>query len=76
MPITPDPQLAAALTAAAKEQGVSPEAFALVILRERFLPSSLPIQPRDDWERGLLAIARDCGAPLPGTTYGRDEMYE
>jgi len=76
MVITPDPELEAALTAAAQKEGVAPEAFALVVLRERFLPSSLPIEPRDDWERGLLALATDCGAPNPDTTYGREEMYD
>jgi hypothetical protein len=76
MVITPDPELEAALTAAAKEQGVSPEAFALVILRERFLPSSLPIQPRDDWERGLLAMAKDCGVSPPASAFSREEIYD
>lgn len=45
MVISPDPELEAALTAAAQKQGVAPEAFALVVLRERFLPSSLPFEP-------------------------------
>ena len=76
MTITPDPELEAALTAAAQKQGVRPEAFALVILRERFLPSSLPIEPRDDWERGLLALATDCGVSLPDSALSREEMYD
>ena len=76
MVITLDPELEAALTAAAQKQGVPPERFALVILRERFLPSSLPIEPRDDWERGLLAAAVDCGVAPPDSAFSREELYD
>jgi hypothetical protein len=68
--------LEAALTELAQKQAGTPERLALIALRARFLPESLPIQPRDDWELGLLAIATDCGQPLPDTTYSREEMYD
>jgi hypothetical protein len=76
MVITPDPQLEAALTAAAQKQGVAPEALALDALRKRFLPRPLPFEPQDEWERGLLEAATDCGVPNPETTYSREELYD
>ena len=76
MTITTGPELEAALAAAAAKQGVAPEALALEALRQKFLPRPLPFEPRDEWERGLLEAAIDCGPPLPGTTYGREEIYD
>jgi hypothetical protein len=29
--------------------------------------------PRDDWERGILAIARDCGVSLSDRAFSSDE---
>jgi hypothetical protein len=76
MVITPDPQLEAALTAAAQKQGVAPEALALDALRQRFLPRPLPFEPRDEWERTLLTAASDCGVGLPDSAFSSDELYE
>ena len=76
MVITPDPKLEAALTAAAQKQGVAPEELALTALRQKYLPRPLPFAPRDEWERGLLEAAIDCGVPSPETTYSREEMYD
>lgn len=76
MVITPEPQLEAALAAAARQRGISTEELALEALRQKFLPRPLPFEPRDEWERGLLEAATDCGVPLPGTTYGSDEIYD
>jgi hypothetical protein len=76
MVITPDPQLEAALSAAARERGVAAEELALDALRQKFLPRPLPFEPRDEWERGLLEAAVDCGVPNPGTTYSREEIYD
>jgi hypothetical protein len=76
MTITPDPQLEAALKAAAEQQKVSPEALALESLRQKFLPRPLPFEPQDEWERRLLSAASDCGVPNPGTNYGREEIYD
>jgi hypothetical protein len=64
MVITLAPDLAAALNNLARKQGVASEALAVNALRERFLDSSQRIQPRDEWERGLLAAATDCGVSL------------
>ena len=76
MVITPDPELEAALTAAAQKQGVAPDALALEALRQKFLPRPLPFEPRDEWERGLLEAAIDCGVSLPDSAFSRDELYE
>lgn len=70
------PDLEAALTEVARKHAGSPERLALVALRARFLPSSLPIQPRDDWEISLLAAARDYGVSLPDSAFDREELYD
>jgi hypothetical protein len=64
MVITLSPELEAALKQAASRRGVAPEALALDALRERFLGAASPLQPRDEWERRLLGMARDCGISL------------
>jgi hypothetical protein len=76
MVITPDPELEAALTAAAQKQGVAPDALALDALRQKFLPRPLPFEPRDEWERRLLAIGKDCGVSLPDSAFSREELYD
>jgi hypothetical protein len=64
MVITLGPELEAALNEEAKRRGVTPEVLALSALRERFLDTAALLQPRDEWERGLLEAARDCGVSL------------
>lgn len=75
MVITPDPELEAALTAAAQKQGVAPDALALQALRQKFLPRPLPFEPQDEWERRLLAIGQDCGVALPDSAFLGEELY-
>ena len=74
MVIMLDPELEAALTDQARRQGVAPEALALAALRERFLAAAL--EPRDEWERGLLAAARPWGVSLPDSALGSEGLYE
>ena len=69
-------ELEAALIAAARKQDVTPEALALDVLRAKYGPRPSQFEPRDEWERRLLAIATDCGVPLPETEYSREEMYD
>jgi hypothetical protein len=76
MVITLGPDLEAALTEQARQQGIAPEVLALNALRERFLRPLPPIEPRDEWERGLLAIAKDCGVSLSNEALSREEMYD
>ena len=59
----------------ARRQGVAPEALALDALRERFLAAAPP-EPRDEWERGLLAAARPWGVSLPDSALGSEGLYE
>ena len=35
-----------------------------------------PIEPRDEWERGLLAAVRDCGVSLPDSAFLAEELYD
>ena len=75
MTITLSPELEAALSEAARREGVSPDALALNALRERFLPRPA-IQPQDDWEQELLALAKDCGVSLSNEALSREQLYE
>jgi hypothetical protein len=75
MVITLDPELEAALNKQARRQGIAPEALALNVLRERFLAAAPP-QPRDEWERQLLGLAKDCGVSLPDWAVSREALYE
>lgn len=76
MVITLSPELEAALTERARRQGTAPETLALDALRERFLTPPTALQPQDEWERRLLAAARDCGVSLSDAVLGREAMYD
>lgn len=41
----------------------------------RLIPAD-PLPPADDWERGLLAAARDCGVSLPDEALSSDGLYD
>jgi hypothetical protein len=75
MVITLDPELEAALGELAGRQGVAVEVLALNALRERFLAAG-SIQPRDEWERGLLATARECGVSLSDAVLSSEGLYD
>ena len=75
MVLTLDPQLEAALNEQARARGVAPDALALSVLRERFLAAAA-LQPRDEWERGLLAAGRDCGVSLPDSALSSEGLYD
>ena len=75
MVITLDPELEAALNELAGRQGVTPEVFVLNALRQRFLAAA-QLQPRDEWERGLLEAARDCGVSLPNSALSSEGLYD
>jgi hypothetical protein len=42
--------------------------------RVRIIPA--PPQPRDEWERRLLALAKDCGVSLADSALRRESLYE
>lgn len=69
------PDLEAVLNDAARQQGLAPEELALDALRERFL-GNLRAAPRDDWERGLLDAARNCGVSLPDSALSSEGLYD
>jgi hypothetical protein len=75
MVVTIGPDLEAALKEQAQRRGVAPEELALIALRDRFLAST-SLQPRDEWERGLLEAATDCGVSLPDEALSREELYD
>jgi hypothetical protein len=70
------PDLEVVLSDVARKQGVAPEMLALTVLRERFLAHALRLQPRDEWERGLLDAARDCGVSLPDSALSSEGLYD
>jgi hypothetical protein len=76
MVITLSPALAAALNEAAGQRGVAPEALALDALREHFLRVAAALQPRDEWESGLLEAARDCGVSLSDAALSSEGLYD
>ena len=76
MVITLTPQLEAVLSEQARRRGLAPEVLALDALREHFLPISGPLEPRDEWERRLLSMAKDCGVSLTDEQLSREQMYE
>jgi predicted transcriptional regulator len=75
MVITLSPDLEAALSELARRQGVAPEVLALQVLRERLLAAAA-LKPRDEWERGLLEAARDCGVSLPDSSLSSEALYD
>jgi hypothetical protein len=75
MVITVGPELENALQEHARRQGISPEILALNVLRERFLVAA-PLQPRDEWERGLLEAARDWRVSLPDSALSSEGLYD
>jgi hypothetical protein len=72
--LTPDVENA--LKEQARQRGIAPEDLALQTLQERFQPRPLPFEPRDEWERRLLAIAIPCGVSLPDSALSSDGLYE
>lgn len=76
MVITLDPELETALNEAARQRGLAPEALAIGTLRERFLGLAESLNPRDEWEAGLLRAARDCGVSLPDSALGSEGLYD
>jgi hypothetical protein len=75
MVVTINGELEAALQTAASKKGIAPEELALAALRERYT-RPLPFEPRDEWERELLAIGIDCGVSLPDSAFSSDELYD
>jgi hypothetical protein len=75
MVITIGPELETVLNKAAGLRGVDPQTLAISALKEKFSGTST-IEPQDEWERRLLALALDCGVALPDSALGRDALYD
>ena len=76
MVISLSPELQAALNEAASHRGVAPEVLAHDTLREKFLGAAAVLQPQDEWERRLLALAKDCGVSLSDSAVSSEGLYE
>lgn len=76
MVVTLGPALEAALIRAASPLGITAEALAISALRERFLDAASSLEPRDEWERGLLAAARHCGVSLSNSDLSSEALYD
>lgn len=76
MVITLNPELETAVMAIAREQGLPPETVVLNVLHSQLLGKPQPIQAQDDWERGLLEAARNCGVSLSNSALSSDGLYE
>ena len=70
------PDLEQALSEQAQREGVAPEDLAVDALRERFLTTTAPVQPPDEWERRLLAAGSDCCVSLPNEALRSDGLYD
>lgn len=76
MVIEPSPELESVLNQRAQQSGIAPEALVVDALTQLFLARPLPTQPRDEWERSLLAAARHCGLSLPDSAFSSDSLYD
>ena len=76
MVITLSSELEAALKEVANRRGIAPEVLVLDALRERFIGTASPLQPRDDWEQRLLGVAKDCGVSLSDWAVSSEGLYE
>lgn len=76
MVIEVGPDLETVLNQRAREQGVSPQQLAVAALRSQFLAARRSIEPRDEWERRLLAAASDCGVSLSNEAVSSEGLYD
>ena len=76
MTVALGPDVEAALKEEAQRQGVSPEALALRILREKLAAPAGPDAPRDEWERLVLGLGTDCGVSLSNEALSSEGLYE
>lgn len=76
MVIRLSPDLEAALSESAHQQGTTPDVLAINILRERVLPPPASHASQDEWERMLRALATDCGVSLSHSALSSEGLYE
>jgi hypothetical protein len=76
MNITLDPKLEAALREEARHQGIDAKTLAMNAPREKFVVPTVKLEPQDEWERAVLALAMDCGAGLSDKAVSSEAIYE
>ena len=76
MTIALPPDVVEAINVRAQQLGTSVEVLAISALREKFRRVLPPIDPRDDWERRLLAIGSDCGVSLSDEALSSEGLYD
>ncbi|MFN8497412.1 MAG: CopG family transcriptional regulator [Anaerolineae bacterium] len=80
MTITLPPDIEEALAREAHEQGITPEALVVQMLRShisQIAPSqSAAPKAEDDWEAMILAMGRDCGVSLSHDAVSSDGLYD
>jgi hypothetical protein len=75
MTITLPEPLVEALRTRAEADNVSVEDMVLRTLNNCFMP--IPwVEPRDEWERQLLAIGRDAGSSPSDAALSREGLYD
>ena len=76
MVITLTPDLEAALNEMARRQGVTPEALALEALRDCLISPAKKYEPKDEWERMVIAVGTNCDVSLPHFALSSEGLYE
>jgi hypothetical protein len=77
MTISLSSELEAVLKDRAQRLGTTPEALAVRILQEMLGPvTPPPFEPRDDWERLVLAAGTNCGVVVSPSALTSDGLYD
>jgi hypothetical protein len=69
------PDLGAAVREEAERHSQKPEEYVVRAIQIALARERQPIEPRDDWERAILAIGIDCGVSLPDSAFDRENLY-
>jgi hypothetical protein len=72
--LTPD--LEAAVNEQARQLGTSPETVVMNLLLEKFGKPVFHFEPRDEWERRVLAAGTDCGVSPPHEALSSEGLYD
>lgn len=76
MTINLDAELEAKLTALAEANGMAPDEYVRLLLRQQVVPKAVRPLSDEEFERRLRSIATDCGVSLTNEQLSREEMYD
>lgn len=76
MSITLSPEMKSVLESAALASGVTPEALAADVLEKQLRRQYVKFEPRDEWERILASIGKDCGVSLTDEQLSSEGLYD